>query len=119
VFIQPSPCVRIGYWAELVALDVIHDVVAFAALFDEADPRGPETDGALDRSIDSDAPLLVGCAPGSADVDVEMDSVLELLRLGNALEEDPRPAALGVADSAGRVPFALGDTVLAEASQES
>lgn len=53
--------------AELVALNVTHDVVAFAALLDQTDFLGPETDGAFDRSINRCAPLLVGCAPRSTD----------------------------------------------------
>jgi hypothetical protein len=38
--------------AELVAFDVLHDVVAPTQLLDEANLRCPEPDGAFNRSID-------------------------------------------------------------------
>ena len=44
--------------AELVALDVIHDVVAFAALLDETDVLGSETEARSTAGVKDSAPAV-------------------------------------------------------------
>ena len=82
--------------AELVALRVLEDDPVLVALVDRPDLGRAGGHGPLDRGRDQGAGLLGRCAPAAADGQVQMDPVLGRLGLGHALEEQPRPHAVGI-----------------------
>src|SRR6516164_5709799 len=102
---------------ELVALGVEHGDAVFAVLRARGHNRGTGCGQPSDRLIDPWAPLGWRRAGWTAGVDVEVETVLDRLGLGNPLEVNPGPGAVRIDDRACVVPAFFRDAVLAQEGQ--
>src|SRR5256885_3116418 len=94
---------------ELVAIGVEHVDEVFAPLLDGACPASAQLHQPLDFRIDPASSFIVGRASRSADVQVEMDSILDGFLFGYPLKVDPRAHPIRIDHRATRIPLALGN----------
>src|SRR5260370_21818 len=94
---------------ELVAFGIEHVDEVLAPFFNSACLARAQLHEPGDFGIHPAPSLVVGRASRSADVQVEVDPVLDDLPFWNPLEKDARADAIRIDHGAGRVPLTLGD----------
>src|SRR5207302_8422623 len=94
---------------ELVAVGVEHVDEVLAPLLDGACLASAQLHQPGDFPIDAASPLAVGRTSRSADVQVEMDPMLDGFLFGYPLKKDPRADPVRIDHGAGRIPLALGN----------
>src|SRR5262249_8215805 len=92
-----------------VAFRVSHDDPVFPVLLERAQWGGSRPPQAIHLGIDSCAPLLDSDMPATADVEVEVDAILDDLGFRHPLEVDTWSTPLGVDDRTCRVPLIFGN----------
>src|SRR5690606_36739237 len=91
--------------AELVALDVLHDDARLVLLVGEHDAHARRAERQEPVALRLERREALGTHEARAHPDVEVHAVLHDLALGDALEEQPRAGAGGVAAREPRVPL--------------
>src|SRR5262249_22828252 len=95
--------------AKLVALRVCHDDPILPALLHRTQLGRSDTTEPLHRRLDVQAPVVEGDVATAADVEVEMDAILDHLGFRHLLEVEARAAPLGINEGARGVPLVLSN----------
>ncbi|HSH76929.1 MAG TPA: hypothetical protein VLA19_00165, partial [Herpetosiphonaceae bacterium] len=105
-FVPDGRTIRPGLlYAKFVTLGVLHHDPVFSALLHWVELRRAEPDQALHLGIDTPLPFVQQYGMAAAHIQIEMHTILDVLRFRDALEVDTRPAAIGIANRVRCVPL--------------